>query len=238
MTAYDWSELALVGAGVFGAAAIGASLISRRRLGRILYWVLAYIGVTCLALYGTAGGWQRTIGFTVFGIFVAVGYAFYATPFIKVGDRIFAAEVVNGRPDPADDEDPDVSPPSEVESYNGRHSAAATWWQMAVGSWLLAIGLVVTMWHPGLLIVVAFGSLVSGWFGYDDGARGFANARGHRLPFRIAAVGSLASAGIPLLCYFYGYRRGQLRPGYGKHDAVRQRRRRLKPDPDATGPDH
>lgn len=226
MTVEDWSRLALAGAGVFGMAAISMTLFSRRTPTRTLYWVFVYIAVTCLALFATPRGWRAAIEHTAWGVAAAVGYAFFATPFLKIRGRILAAEIENTRPDPVDGAAPDRSAPTEAESYNGRHSAAATWWVLAVCSCLLGLGLVLTRWSPPVLIVVAIGSLLSAILGFEDGSRGFSYARGHILPFRIAAAASLVAAGIPLLSYVAAYRKGARRPGYGRHDAVRIRRRR------------
>ncbi|MGW0162017.1 hypothetical protein ACWDUN_22165 [Mycobacterium sp. NPDC003323] len=228
MTVDDWAEIALIGAFVAAIGTIFADCASRRSVARALYWTCAYIAVSCLALAMVPMGWHHVIVITAFGTVAAVGYAYFETPFIKIKGRIYAAEVRHARPDPADGEQPDLSPPREIETYDGRHSAAVVWWLMAAGACLTAFGLIVTRWRPELFVLVAIGAAIAGFFGLDDGSRGFPYARGHLLPFRIAAAASLVGAGIPLWCYLYGYRRGSRNPGYGKHDAARQRLRKRR----------
>lgn len=228
MTVDEWAEIALIGAFVAAAGAIFADCVKRRSMARAVYWMCAYISISCVALSVVPMGWYHVIGFTMFGIVIAVGYAYAETPFIKVGGRVYSAEVRHARPDPTDGENPDLSSPKESETYDGRHSAAYTWWLMATGSCLTALALIATGWRPASFVLVGIGAGFAVFLGLDDGSRGFPYARGHRLPFRIAAVASLAGAGIPLWCYLWGYRRGSRNPGYGKHDAARKRLQRRR----------
>lgn len=197
----------------FGAAVVcfvaGFSLSSlpiTRSAQRRLYWLFA-----CLA--GVSGFLMcypdRAKGLGVAGLFVAamVVAAYAATPYIKIGGRIFALSLTDGRPD-----DPEAATRSvggggpTPDSYSGMLSAAKMWWMLAIiaviaggNVYYAAVGR-----ENGLIpwVSAAFLAVLALGAGYADGSWDYPIARRQYIQL---ATASLVTAGAFPVLYLTSY---------------------------------
>ncbi|WP_260860770.1 hypothetical protein [Mycobacterium tilburgii] len=73
--------------------------IAQRRKGRYFYWGTSALGVLFFA-FGTGKLWPNGVMTTlIFGSIVVVT-AYLTTPYLKIGDRIYASNPENREPDP------------------------------------------------------------------------------------------------------------------------------------------
>jgi hypothetical protein len=107
MKILDIIELGLIIAGLLligaGAAQARFRYIADRRKARHVYWGPSILGITCFA-FGTGRIWPNGVMTTLIFGAVVVGSAYLATPYLKIGDRIYASSPENRQPDPPVDE--------------------------------------------------------------------------------------------------------------------------------------
>ncbi len=103
MSATDRIELTLLATGLIFVLASAAQaryrFIRHRRAGRRFYWTTAIIGIVCFAL-GTGRIWPNAVCVAVIFAGVVVLSAYLTTPYLKIGDRIYASSPENRQPDP------------------------------------------------------------------------------------------------------------------------------------------
>lgn len=198
---------------------------------RRIYWLFA-----CLA--GVSGYLMcypdREKGFGVAGLFFAamVVAAYTATPYIKIGDRVFALSLADSRLDDPEGtrSGSDIDP--TPDSYNGMLSAATMWWMLVVisviaggNAYYAAVGR-----EHGLVpwIMAAFLALLAIGVGYADGSWNYPIARRQHIQF---AVASLVSAGSFAVLYLASYYTARIHPlrrqqslEYRAHPRHQQRR--------------
>ncbi|OBG71060.1 hypothetical protein A5714_03560 [Mycobacterium sp. E2462] len=102
MSATDRIELTLLATGLIfilaGAAQARYRFVKHRRAGRRFYWVTSAIGIVSFAA-GTGRLWPNAVVVAViFSAIVAVS-AYLTTPYLKIGDRIYASSPENQQPD-------------------------------------------------------------------------------------------------------------------------------------------
>jgi hypothetical protein len=107
MKILDIIELGLLVAGLIlilaGAAQARYRFVAERRKARYFYWGTSALGIIFFA-FGTGKIWPNGVMTTLIFTAVVVGSAYLTTPYLKIGDRIYASNPENRRPDPPDDE--------------------------------------------------------------------------------------------------------------------------------------
>ena len=73
--------------------------IKERRKGRHFYWGVSVLGIIFFA-FGTGKLWPNAVITTLIFGAIVVGSAYLATPYLKIGDRIYASTPENRQPDP------------------------------------------------------------------------------------------------------------------------------------------
>jgi hypothetical protein len=101
----DDIELGLTVAGLIliiaGWAQARFRFIAERRKGRYFYWGTSALGIVLFG-FGTGRIWPNAVMTTLIFTAVVVGSAYFTTPYLKIGDRIYASSPENREPDPPD----------------------------------------------------------------------------------------------------------------------------------------
>ncbi len=107
MKILDIIELGLLVAGLIliltGAAQARFRFVAERRKARYFYWGTSALGILLFA-FGTGKIWPNAVMTTLIFTAVVVGSAYLTTPYLKIGDRIYASDPENRQPDPPDGE--------------------------------------------------------------------------------------------------------------------------------------
>jgi hypothetical protein len=100
-------ELTLLATGLIfvaaGAAQARYRFIKDRRPGRRFYWATSVIGIVCFAA-GVGKIWPNAVAVAVIFSAIVVFSAYLTTPYLKIGERIYASSPENREPDPPVDE--------------------------------------------------------------------------------------------------------------------------------------
>jgi hypothetical protein len=103
----DIIELGLVIAGLIliiaGWAQARYRFIAERRKARYFYWGTSALGIIFFG-FGTGQLWPNAVITTLIFTALVVGSAYFTTPYLKIGDRIYASSPENREPDPPVDE--------------------------------------------------------------------------------------------------------------------------------------
>jgi hypothetical protein len=103
----DIIELGLVIAGLIlimaGWAQARFRFIAERRKARYFYWGTSALGIIFFA-FGTGQLWPNAVITTLIFTALVVGSAYFTTPYLKIGDQIYASSPENREPDPPVDE--------------------------------------------------------------------------------------------------------------------------------------
>jgi hypothetical protein len=152
--------------------------------------------------------------------------AYVATPYIKIGDNIYALTVSLSRPDPPDahtaESDPAGAPDARKadphfdpapDSYSGLLTAATMWWMLVGLAVIAAVNAYAYLFSDGKPLVAAVGTgflaLLAIGTGYGDASWDYPIARGQRLQLGLA---SLITAGGFALVYLTAYYTARRRP--------------------------
>ena len=96
-------ELTLLATGlifiVAGAAQARYRFIADRRPGRRFYWATSIIGIVSFAA-GVGRIWPNAVVVAAIFSAIVVVSAYLTTPYLKIGDRIYASSPENRQPDP------------------------------------------------------------------------------------------------------------------------------------------
>ena len=107
MKILDIIELGLVIAGLIlimaGWAQARFRFIAERRKARYFYWGTSALGIIFFA-FGTGQLWPNAVITTLIFTALVVGSAYFTTPYLKIGGRIYASTPENRHPDPPDAE--------------------------------------------------------------------------------------------------------------------------------------
>jgi hypothetical protein len=103
VSATDRIELVLLVAGLVLIAA-GASqarfrYVKGRHRGRRFYWATSIAGIICFVA-GVGKIWPNGVIVALLFSAIVVGSAYLITPYLKIGDRIYASTEENRQPDP------------------------------------------------------------------------------------------------------------------------------------------
>ena len=103
MKILDIIELGLVVAGLIliiaGWAQARYRFIAERRKARYFYWGTSALGIIFFG-FGTGKLWPNAVITTLIFTALVVGSAYFTTPYLKIGDRIYASTPENREPDP------------------------------------------------------------------------------------------------------------------------------------------
>jgi len=99
----DRIELTLLATGLIfvlaGAAQARYRFISHRRAGRRFYWATSIIGIVSFAA-GVGKVWPNAVVVAAIFSGMVVLSAYLTTPYLKIGERIYASSPENREPDP------------------------------------------------------------------------------------------------------------------------------------------
>jgi hypothetical protein len=220
-----WSHFLII-AGFLAVAAsmvIAVLFVKRRSLERRIYWTGWAIGTLCMSLAGLPRGWQGVIVGALLGVFFAVGYAYFRTPYLKLGSRIYALTIPNSQPDQPEDGGDSAQPPRlPHDSYDfmGGITARNIWWVNVSLTCSMALGVILTGWDLPTALCTAFFVAIWAMSGIDDATRKLPIARGQKVQAYFATVASIPLWLLPTIAYLVGYQIGKRRPmGKGKHAA-------------------
>jgi ABC-type multidrug transport system permease subunit len=103
VAASERTELIFLATGLIfiaaGAAQARYRFISERRPGRRFYWATSIIGIVSFAV-GVGKIWPNAVLAAALFTAVVVFSAYLTTPYLKIGDRIYASSPENRQPDP------------------------------------------------------------------------------------------------------------------------------------------
>jgi hypothetical protein len=103
MKIVDVIELGLVIAGLIlilaGWAQARFRFIAERRKARYFYWGTSALGIVFFG-FGTGKLWPNAVITTLIFTALVVGSAYFTTPYLKIGDQIYASSPENREPDP------------------------------------------------------------------------------------------------------------------------------------------
>jgi uncharacterized membrane protein YhaH (DUF805 family) len=187
---------------------VGGAFLDGRRRQRGAYWLSWLTGGAIMVLADCLnGGSGLMIGALLVAMSVMI--AFFKSPYLKIGGRIYAVSLEDRQPDPPADGEPAEPPaPLPADRY-GTLSAAAFWWLMAAMHGAAAVVVVFEGWtSPQVLLVAAF-ALVLGMTGFGDSSRGFTRLRGQYVPGVVCLIASIPLFGVPPLLYLLGYEIGR-----------------------------
>ncbi|ART68344.1 hypothetical protein BTO20_06910 [Mycobacterium dioxanotrophicus] len=93
-----WGGFTVIVAGMFGAA-----FLDGRQRQRKIYWVGWLAGGLIMTVAVAAQHPDRSLGIAGFCAAMSVLIAFFRTPFLKIGGKIYAASAGDRQPDPPED---------------------------------------------------------------------------------------------------------------------------------------
>jgi hypothetical protein len=205
-----WQQVALWGGVAIGGLAILATAFISHdlRAERRLYWGgwLAVAGFALIGLWDQ--GWGGRILIPGGCLAVALLRAWASTPYLKVGDRIYAASELHVQAETPEH----LRQPLGPSAYSGHIRAETAWWLFAATA--AAIG--VWVYDQGLTTEPAIGiaalTIMATLMGIDDATRGLPMVRGQRVQGFVILVASIPMFAVPPVAYVIGYHLGRRRP--------------------------
>lgn len=195
------------------AVALGGMMASpffpHRHQQRRVYWGCWLAGGAALTLAGEHAapgqGWLFATMMAVSSVMIA----FFKSPYIKIGGKIYSARLENREPDPPRDGQPAPDPqPWPADRY--AHLSAGTYWWILAGT--LTGATVVLLDSGATLLGYALAALYTAalaWTGFQDRRGDYPIARGRYLPAAVAAAASIAMLFIPAAAYLTAYALGR-----------------------------
>jgi Ca2+/Na+ antiporter len=220
-----WSHFLLIAGfvAVVAAAVIIALFVKRRSLERRIYWAGWIIGILCMSLAFLPRGWRSVIAVALLCAFAAVVYAYFQTPYLKLGNRIYALTIPDSQPDEPEDGGDIAQPPRlPHDSYDfmGGITAGNVWWVVVGVTCIAAANAILFGWVLSTILLAAFMVAVAAMLGVDDATRKLPIARDQKVQAYFATVASIPLWLLPTIAYLVGYQIGKRRPmGKGKHAA-------------------
>jgi hypothetical protein len=221
-----WSEFLLIAGfvAVVAATLTTAVFVKRRSLERRIYWAGWIIGTPCMSLAILARGWRVVIAAALLCVFVAVVYAYFRTPYLKLGNRIYAFTILDSQPDRPEDGALCAPPPRlphDSYSFMGGITARNVWWANVGLTSIATLDVILTGWVLYTVLLAAFVVAIGAMSGVDDATRQLPIARDKKVQAYIATVASIPLWLLPAIAYWVGYQIGKRRPmGKGKHAAA------------------
>lgn len=193
-----WTGAAIVLVGV--ASGI---FLNDRRLMRRIYWLSWLAGGLLMTLATRDQDPSRTLGIVGFAVAMSVMMAFFRTPFLKIGNTIYAASSSDREPDPPE-EDEDAG---SALSY-GKLRAPTVWWLLAILVGASAYVVWSEGWTGRSAVVAGSFALAAAIIGFVDMAGDSPRFRRQYVPAAVLTVVSIplycAPAVLYVLCYEIG----------------------------------
>lgn len=175
-------------------------------------------GVAVFCFLAALPQWGTAIFVAVFSVGYLSFSAYFATPYIKIGGRIYAFHIDDSEPDRAPDEpppgagDPDYDP--YPDSYAGSVTAPKMWWLMVPGMALCSFNVATALVSAGKrswvdVAAAAAVVVIAAGFGYMDSSWRYRIARGQTVQFVLVGV---LTGGMFTLLYLTAYRIAQRWP--------------------------
>jgi hypothetical protein len=194
---------------------------------RRIYWASACLAAVSgfLMVYPN---WKTGLGIAGMLSAAMTMAAYAATPYIKIGGKIYALTVNDRQPDPPDalsaasepdgrpdarKADPHVDP--APDSYSGMLTATTMWWLLVVLAVIAAANAYAFLFSDGKPAVAALGTgfvaLLAVGAGYGDASWDYPIARGQHLQLGAATIITAGSFALLYLSAYYTARRFPLR---------------------------
>lgn len=218
--------------------------ISRSSQRRI-YWASACLAAVSgfLTVYPN---WKT--GLAIAGILLAamIMAAYTATPYIKIGGKIYALTAADSRPDPEDAltaaSEPDGPPDAPKadrhfdpapDSYGGMLTATTMWWALVVLAAIAAANMYAFLFSDGKAGVAALGTgfvaLLAIGTGYGDASWDYPIARRQYIQLGVASIITAGSFALLYLIAYYTARRFPLRRKQSLEYRAHPRHRKNEP---------
>jgi hypothetical protein len=208
---------------VAAAALITVLFVRRRSLERRTYWAGWAIGTPCMSLAVLPRGWRVVIAAALLCAFIALGYAYFRSPYLKLGNRIYAFTIADSQPDHPDDGalcEPPPQLPHDSYDFMGGITARKYWWVNVGLTCIPAINVILTGWDLQTALLAALVVAIGAMLGVDDATRKLPIARDQKVQAYIVTVASIPLWLLPTIAYLAGYQIGKRKPmGKGKHAA-------------------
>lgn len=198
--------------------------VKARHVKRRIFWLGWLTADACAAASLLPLGMSTTVTVFVGFAFAIVFRAYFDTPYLKIGGRIYALTLSDSRPDPPRDGSPaQPMPPPPHDSYSGVASAQTFWWVVTVLTCGFATGVYLGGWFSLTILCTAGLSALAVICGIDDATRKLPMVRGQHVQAFVVSVASILLWFAPPICYFVGYQIGKRKPmGKGKYAAPLQ----------------
>jgi hypothetical protein len=219
-----------------------------RSTQRRIYWAAACLAAVAgfLAVYPN---WKTGLGLAAMLLAAMTVMAYAATPYIKIGGKIYALTVSQSRPDPPDTHiapagragteggptepttDPHVDP--APDSYSGILTAATMWWMLvgiavigAANVYFFVVGRGGGWAAAG---AAAFVGLLAIGAGYADASWDCPIARGQHVQLGVASLITAGAFALVYLTAYYTARRWPLRREQSLEYRAHPRHRKSEP---------
>jgi hypothetical protein len=219
----------------FAAGLVLDFLHISRSSQRRIYWASACLAAVCgfLMVYPN---WKT--GLAIAGILFAamIMAAYAATPYIKIGGKIYALTVRDRQPDPEDSStaqtaDPQFDP--APDSYSGMLTPATMWWLLVVLAVIAAANMYAFLFSDGdaapAAVSATFLAVLAVGAGYGDASWGYRIARGQHIQLGVASLITAGSFALPYLVAYYTARRFPLRRKQSMEYRAHPRHRKNEP---------
>jgi hypothetical protein len=195
--------------------------VKPRHVKRRIFWMGWLTADACAAASLLPLGMHSTITFFVGCALILAFRAYFKTPYLKIGGRIYARYMSDRRPDPPRDDSPARPMPRPPhDSYAQGTTAQTFWWIVTVLTCLFATSIYLRGWSSLTILCTAGLSAGALTCGIDDATRKLPMVRGQRVQAFFVSVASVLLWFAPPVCYFVGYQIGKRKPmGKGKHAA-------------------
>lgn len=207
----QWSFFVLGLAGVvFLAGGIVVVASHTATVERRAYWA-GFLGAGAIAALAVVPqGWQGVALIFGFVLFATVMNAYFRTPYLVVGGRIWSfkefEQPEQGAPDPP------VSRTVPAAGGYGDLSAPKFWWIITMFSLAGAVPVYLHDWRWQPMAGVVFVCLCLTFAGWADAHNGYPIVRRQWLPAAVIVAVSVVMFGVPVLVYLLGYGAGLLFP--------------------------
>lgn len=194
--------LILIGAVIIIVAGFVAALVSNPRLQRWSYWCGWLGGTAVISCAFIDRGWPMVASAAAVGLISAVIVAYFRTPYLKLGSRIYAFTLVQSRNVPSAG---GSRPRLPSDAYGNFLTAAKYWWTIATLS--VAVGALALVGDDakltlGLAVLIA---ILLGATGHLDVREGFPLARRQFVQLGVVAISTIPIFLTPLLAYAATY---------------------------------
>lgn len=175
------------------------------RYARPVYWLSWAIGGCVMSLAVVDRGLPAVCLAAGAAVGFASLYAYFRTPYIKIGGRVFAFTIPDSRPDPPRSGRPPLLPPAPFDSYREFITAPKLWWALAVVTCVAAYAgyeFGITGATLGLTaLVTATIALIGHW----DAREHFPVARRQSIQLSVIVVASIPLFLVPPVGYFAAF---------------------------------